>query len=183
MQCQKCHNSKSATAGLNLESPGGFRKGAKIGPIVRAGDADKSRLIQVISYQERIKMPPTGKLRDDEIAALREWVKMGAPWPTNPEQSVTVAQRQKQAYTKAQKEFWSFRPLQKVTPPDIKNAAWVRTPIDRFILSRLETTKMQPASPADKLVLIRRATLDLTGLPPKAEEIQAFLSDESLTSL
>ena len=157
-----------------------FGKGADTGPIVRAGDADNSRLIQVISYQERIKMPPTGKLRDDEIAALREWVKMGAPWPTNPEQSVTVAQRQKQGYTKAQKEFWSFRPLQKVTPPDIKNAAWVRTPIDRFILSRLETTKMQPASPADKLVLIRRATLDLTGLPPKAEEIQAFLSDESL---
>src|SRR5690349_14853281 len=80
-RCQGCHNAKSGTAGLNLTSAAGFKRGADTGPIVVADQPEKSRLLEVVGYQERIKMPPTGKLTDDEIAALRDWVKVGAPWP------------------------------------------------------------------------------------------------------
>ena len=77
-KCQGCHNAKARTAGLNLTTAAGFRKGADTGSIVTAADPISSRLLEVVSYQERIKMPPTGKLSDDEIAALTDWVKVGA---------------------------------------------------------------------------------------------------------
>ena len=180
-RCQGCHNPKAGTAGLDLTTISGVRKGADSGPVLVPGDVEKSRLMQVIGYQERIKMPPTGKLPDEELAQLRQWVKIGAPWPSTGSETL-AAQTQgpkKKGYSKAQKEFWSFRPLQHVTPPEVRNQAWVRSPVDRFILARLELEGLPPAAPADKLALIRRATFDLTGLAPTEEEIRAFVDDPS----
>lgn len=178
-RCHGCHNAKIHTAGLDLTTAAGFHKGADTGPIVIAGDLESSRLLQVVGYQERTKMPPTGKLKDDEIDALRTWVKIGAPWPATASPAAVEAHSEKKGYTKGQKEFWSFRPLRVVTPPAVKDEAWVRSPIDRFILARLEAAQLQPAPPADRRVLVRRATLDLTGLPPTEDQIREFLADES----
>jgi hypothetical protein len=179
-RCQSCHNPKVGTAGLDLTSVSGLRKGADSGPVIVPGDTEKSRLLQVVGYQERIKMPPTGKLADDELAQLREWVKVGAPWPLSAvEEPAAAPSSKKKVYSRGQKDFWSFRPLHQVTPPEVKDKAWVRSPIDRFILARLESDGLTPAPPADKLALIRRATYDLTGLPATEEEIRVFLSDAS----
>jgi hypothetical protein len=179
-RCQGCHNAKTGTAGLDLTTASGFRKGADTGPIVVPGNVERSRLLQVVGYEERIKMPPDGKLRDEEIAALRKWVSSGARWPDERQAGETPKAGNKQrGYTKAQKDFWSFRPIRPVTPPDVRDEAWIRSPIDRFILARLEAAGMRPAPAADKLVLIRRATLDLTGLLPTEQEIRAFVGDES----
>ena len=177
-RCQQCHNAKVSTAGLNLTSASAFRKGADAGPVVMPGDVEKSRILQVVSYQERIKMPPAGKMREDEIATLTEWVKRGAPWPDTGTQPSVQAEN-KPKFTKAQKEFWSFRPIRAITPPEITDTGWARSPIDRFILARLQAAQLRPAPPADKTVLIRRATLDLTGLLPTEEDVRAFVTDNS----
>src|SRR5690606_9311527 len=109
-----------------------------------------------------------------------EWVKSGAPWPAESAKAIGEAPTpKKQGYTRRQKEFWSFRPLREVTLPAVRDETWVRSPIDRFILSRLESSNLSFAPPADKSILIRRATLDLTGLPPTEEEVRAFLADQS----
>ena len=178
-KCQGCHDPKSRTAGLDLTSAAGLRKGADTGPVIVAGDIENSRLLQVTGYQERIKMPPSGKLSQDDLETLREWVKLGAPWPAETNNNAPEQPLSKKGYTRGQKEFWSFRPLREVTPPPVQNEKWVRSTIDRFILARLESAKLQPAPPASKLILIRRATLDLTGLPPSEDEIRAFLADDS----
>lgn len=87
-KCQPCHGPELRTAGLNLMGADGFRKGADSGPLIDPTDLDNSRLLKAVNYQERIKMPPTGELRDEEIAALREWLKLGAQWPENAKESV-----------------------------------------------------------------------------------------------
>jgi hypothetical protein len=180
-RCQSCHNPKAGTAGLDLTSSSGLRKGADSGPVIVPGDVEKSRLLQVVGYQERIKMPPTGKLPDNELEQLSEWVKIGAPWPSIGSEQPTFAEApKKKGYSRGQKDFWSFRPLHPVAPPEVENKDWVRSPVDRFILARLEASGLTPAPPADKLALIRRATFDLTGLPPSEEEVRSFLIDKSL---
>src|SRR5215203_5796507 len=85
-RCQSCHNSKTHTAGLNLTSASGLNRGSDSGRVIVPGEIEASRLLHVVSYKERIKMPPTGKLKEQEIQDLREWVKLGAPWPTGPEE-------------------------------------------------------------------------------------------------
>ncbi len=178
-RCQGCHNPKAARAGLDLTTAAGFRKGADTGPVVVAGDAANSRLLQVTSYLERLKMPPTGKLPDEELAVLRTWVERGAAWPASANEATVEARGPKKGYSRAQKEFWSFRPLAKPQLPTVRDASWVRSPIDRFILARLEAQQLAPAEPADKPTLLHRVTLDLTGLPPSAADADAFAADRS----
>ncbi|MBK9167134.1 MAG: PSD1 domain-containing protein [Bryobacterales bacterium] len=169
-KCQACHGTKAKMGGLDLTSAAGFRAA---GPLIDPEQHEKSRLLEVVSYEDRVKMPPTGKLADDELAALREWVKLGAPWPEAPRQA------EEKAAKRADATFWSLQPLKQVTPPRVRNEGWVRNDVDRFILARLEANGLDPAPPADKLTLLRRVTLDLTGLPPSEAEIREFLADES----
>src|SRR5713226_1722913 len=164
-KCQACHGLAQRMAGLDLSSAAGFLRGATSGPLVTGSDPSQSRLMRAIGYQGQIKMPPAGKLAEDEIASVREWVRIGSPWPAEKPSTVGEA-------------FWSFQPVRKVTPPKV-GAKGVRNPIDAFLLARLEAKKLQPAPPADKLTLIRRATYDLTGLPPAESEIRDFLEDRS----
>ncbi|MBM3774701.1 MAG: DUF1553 domain-containing protein [Acidobacteria bacterium] len=170
--CQACHGPGQQLAGLDLSSASGFRRGVDSGPLVDSADLDQSRLLRAVGFRERVKMPPAGKLAGQQIADLREWVRIGAPWPAG----VPGAAPSKTGYPRAGKDFWSFQPLRKVRPPAVRNAAWARDDLDRFILAKLEENGLEPAPPAGRLTLLRRVTLDLTGLPPSETEIREFLA-------
>ncbi|MBS1812178.1 MAG: PSD1 domain-containing protein [Acidobacteria bacterium] len=179
--CQKCHNTKAQVAELDLSTAEGFAKGGESGALVNKDKPEESRLLKVISYDETTKMPPSGKLKAEEIADLTAWVKMGAPWP-----GVAVAAAKTwpknssaRSFTEDEKSWWAFQPIKDVTAPAVKNSAWVKSPIDAFVLARLEEKNLKPAPAADKPTLLRRATFDLTGLPPTPNEMKAFLADNS----
>jgi hypothetical protein len=171
-KCQSCHGPKKQQGGLRLDSRAGLLKGGDNGPVVQPGQPDKSLLIQAVRHEGDLKMPPKGKLDAEAVAALAGWVKVGAPWPEAAAPatgSSTVAE--------ARKSHWSFRPVTKPALPAVKGEAWVRTPIDRFVLARLEAAGLAPAPAADRRTLIRRVSFDLTGLPPTPEEVAAFEAD------
>ena len=173
--CYTCHTS-SKMGGLELDSREHVLKGGSDGPVVIPGDPDKSLLIQAVRQTHaRIKMPPGRKLSDQEIADLTRWVKDGAVWGKN----APAAKTPEYVITPKQRAFWSFQPVHRVDPPQVKNKAWAKTDIDRFILGGLEAKGLKPVRAADKRTLIRRATYDLTGLPPTPAEVDAFLKDKS----
>ena len=182
-KCAACHGADARMAGLQLTTARGFFRGADSGPIVGKEDAEQSRLIRAIRYDSPIKMPPTGKLADSEIAALTKWVREGAPWPNAPasaasESSVSEVPDDAAGASKPQTSHWAFQPIRDTTPPKVGDESWIRNPLDRFILARLEEKGIEPAPPADKLTLLRRAKYDLHGLPPTRDEIDEFLNDE-----
>ena len=188
-RCQMCHNAKMKQAGLDLSSAQGFVNGGASGPLVDKQSPDKSKLLKVISYDETLKMPPTGKLKDEVLANLAAWVKMGAPWPgaenlvaagaaaTPAAPSKSGVRTGGKNFSKDEKEYWAFQPVKKPTLPAVKNARWASSDVDRFLLAKLEAKGIQPAAAASKLTLLRRVTFDLTGLPPSLEEIDSYLSD------
>ena len=170
-QCFACHNAKMKTAGLDLSSAAGLRQGATSGPVISKDDLQKSRLLEVLSYQGATKMPPMGKLPDAQISDIAAWVKLGATWPETAAATVEPKKSGKYEFTAEQRAFWAFQPVKDYAPPAVKNAAWPQSPVDNFILAKLEEKGITPAAPADKLALLRRATFDLTGLPPTPKEI------------
>ncbi len=174
--CNACHT-QAATAGLRVDSLNALLKGGDSGPAIVPGDPDKSLLIRAVRQTDPdLKMPKGGKLKPEDVKTLEEWVKMGAPWPS----SVGAAPVPTgPTITAKQREFWSFAPLRKIDPPAVQDGKWARTDVDRFVLAKLEKEGLQPVQMADKRTLIRRATYDLTGLPPTPEEVQAFEQDKS----
>ncbi len=154
-------------------------RGGQNGPIVSSEAPEKSRLLQVIGYQNPIKMPPGGKLDEEEIARLTDWVASGAPWPGVKVAAVVRDELGPSGFTEEERRFWSFQKVRKPLLPEVKNKAWVKSPIDRFILARLEKEGLRPATPADRATLLRRTTYDLSGLPPSEKEISDFLADNS----
>jgi cytochrome c553 len=176
--CFGCH-SNSAMGGLRLDSLEAMKKGGKRGAAMVPGDPEKSLLISAVKQTDpALKMPMGGKLKDAEIADLDAWVKAGAVWPKSA-QPVVTATSGKYTISPERKAFWSFQPLKNPLAPQVKDTKWARTEIDRFILARLEKEGLKPVGPASKLDLIRRATLDLTGLLPTPEEISDFEKDAS----
>ncbi|HYR59283.1 MAG TPA: DUF1549 domain-containing protein, partial [Chthoniobacteraceae bacterium] len=174
-QCIKCHGPEKQKGDVRLDSRAAMLKAADDGQVAVPGKPDESELIKSIRHQGDSKMPAKAdKLPEHQIAALAEWVKMGMPWPEN-EKAATPA-----ASAEATKGHWSWQPIANPAPPAVKDAAkWARTDLDRFILAKLEEKKITPSPLAPKRTLIRRATYDLTGLPPSAEEIDAFEKDSS----
>src|SRR5215468_8809273 len=180
--CQRCHNARAKVAGLDLTTAEAFQRGGDSGPLINREKPEESRLLKVIGYDGEIKMPPSGKLKDHEIAALTEWVKMGAPWPGAVQTVASESQPKNptaRSFTEEEKGFWAYQPIKDAAPPEVKNGAWAQSPIDSFILRKLEEKSLKPAPPADKLTLLRRATLDLTRLPPTESEMRDFLADQS----
>jgi hypothetical protein len=171
-KCFACHGSEMQMAKLNLSTAADFFKGGESGPVVVKGEPESSRLINAVNYQGQIKMPPTGKLKDAEIADLVAWIKIGAPWPDAGAATAAVEKPRGYQFTEQQRKFWAFQPVKEYTPPKVKNAAWSHSPLDPFILAELEKKSLSPAHPASKLALLRRATFDLTGLPPTEKEIE-----------
>ena len=170
--CFACHTA-SKMGGLEMRSRESLLKGGKSGPAVTAGDPDHSLLIQAIRQQGELKMPPQGRLKDEEIEQIAAWVKSGAVWPDAP--VAPAAKTGEYLVSPEQRAFWSFQPIRKPDPPKVH----ANTPIDRFILAKLNEKGLAPVKPADKRTLFRRATYDLTGLPPAPEDIDAFLADKS----
>ncbi|SIO31492.1 Planctomycete cytochrome C [Singulisphaera sp. GP187] len=174
-KCYQCHSqeSKKAKGGLLLDSQEGLLKGGDSGPIFVAGDPEMSLLIKAVrDKDEDLRMPPDGKrLTEVQVADLEAWVRMGAPLPRA---GVPVDKIRASART-----HWAFQPVKRPALPAVKNQRWIQSPVDSFVLAKLEPAGMQPAQPADKRTLIRRATYDLIGLPPTPEEVAAFVADKS----
>jgi hypothetical protein len=171
-RCAACHGEKIQQASLRLDTAEGLRKGADTGPVIVPGDPDKSALIRAVRHSDGMKMPPTGKLRADEITALEQWVKAGAPWPAAGEGGQRPGVKGGE-----NKPHWAFQPVRKPVIPRVKNQAWVRNPVDAFVLAKLEAKGLAPSPQADARTLIRRVTFDLTGLPPTPEEVTQFEKD------
>jgi mono/diheme cytochrome c family protein len=171
--CVSCHGKDVQLSGLRMDSREALLKGGASGPAIVPGDPEKSLLIQVIRHTGKIKMPQGGKLKDEQIVALAEWIKIGAPWPAS---TLTPSPN---AVKGGANTHWSFRPVKKPVTPKIKTAKWAINPIDTFILAKLESQGLQPNAMADKRTQLRRVTFDLTGLPPTYAEMQAFLADKS----
>ncbi len=180
-QCYECHSAKSAKlkGGLLLDSRAGVHKGGDTGAAITPGNPNASLLIQALRHSsEDIAMPPKKKLPPQVIADFETWVKMGAPDPRDLDTVAAIQAKESIDWDKA-REWWSFRPLTLPKLPTVKNSKWPANGVDNFILAKLEQAKLSPAVDADKRALIRRASYDLTGLPPTPEEVTAFLQDRS----
>ena len=167
-KCWSCHGPNEQKNGLRLDSRSAILKGGKSGPAVVPGKPEASLLLSAVRHSDKLQMPPKKKLVDAEIAALAEWIRDGAVWPD------PVPAR---AFTAEEKAYWAFQPVKTTKLPAVKDEKWARTPIDRFILAKLEEANLQPTRETEPRDLLRRVTLDLTGLPPTPEEVDAFLKE------
>jgi cytochrome c553 len=182
--CYECHGEKKQRGGLRLDSRAAALEGGDTGPAFVPRDPAKSALIEAIGYKnENFQMPPKKRLADQQIADLTAWVADGAAWPAEASTVATAAasSRGEMAFTPEHLSHWPLQPLKKPAVPAVKNTAWPRTDIDRFILAKLESAGLPPAPPADPATLLRRLTFDLTGLPPTPEELARF-SPSTLSS-
>ena len=173
--CYECHaaDSKIVRGGLQLDSREASLKGGDSGPAILPGKPEDSLLIQALKH-ESVAMPPDSKLPDQVIADFEEWIRRGAH---DPREEVKTGKLKPVDWETA-KNHWAFQPISDAGPPTTASN-WPQSPIDQFVLHRLQSEGLQPTTAADKRTLIRRATFDLTGLPPTVEEINAFLADSA----
>jgi len=158
-KCEGCHSAKMLMGGVDLSTREGYLRGKK-------GTAVAGLLMPALSHAGTVKMPPAGKLSAEILADFETWVKAGAQWPAA-------------SAARADVKFWSFQPVRDYAAPNVRDTKWVRSPLDAFLLAKMEEKGLRPAAPADKATLLRRATYDLTGLPPTESEVRAFLSDNA----
>lgn len=165
-KCTGCHGAAVQTSGLRLDNAEGALRGGYSGAAIQPGNAAASKVIQLV---ESGKMPPAGgKLTGAEIGVLKAWITDGAKYP---------AASSAAGKPVAKSTHWAFQPIRKPAEPALKRADWARNAIDRFVLARLEKESIVPSPEADKATLLRRVSLDLTGLPPTAAELEDFLAD------
>jgi mono/diheme cytochrome c family protein len=177
--CFGCHTN-SQLGGLRLDTLDGMKKGGKRGPAIIPGDPENSLLIKAVRQTDpALKMPYGGKLKASEIADLEAWVKAGSAWPVSTASALTSGKDGKYVISPERRNFWSFLPLKNPPAPLVRDTKWPKTNINRFVLARLEKEGIKPVGPASKHDLLRRAYLDLTGLPPAPEDQQAFEKDQS----
>ena len=190
--CYSCHSRTAATVkgALRVDTRDAIRKGGRSGPAVVPGDVDSSLLIRAVRYHDPdLEMPPDGKISDEEIATLEKWVAMGAPDPreekpvasTKPgDASPGTAHRwSKDDIAKGKTEHWAYRPVAAAPVPAVSDPAWSKSAIDAFVFAKLDEKGLTPAAPADKRTLLRRASFDITGLPPSETDLRAFEGDGS----
>src|SRR5450755_1401087 len=169
-QCYTCHTN-SRLGGLRVDSKEALLSGGNAGPAITPGKPDESLLIRAVRQtDERLKMPLGGKLKPAEIEALTTWVKMGAPWPASTQAKVAPAGAKEWSIRPDQRAFWAFQPISRPA---------AAASVDSFILARLQQEGLKQVRAADKRTLIRRAYLDLAGLPPTPQEVSAFEQDSS----
>ena len=174
--CSECHGPKKQSGGLRLDSRAAIFKGGENGPAAVTGKPDDSLLVKALGHKDEPRMPPDGKLADKDIATLKEWIRRGLPGLE--EKPPVAGPAVNSAITAEQRKWWSFQPIRPTAPPMIADDTWSKTEIDRFVLAKLKAKGLTPAAPADKRTLLRRATYDLTGLPPTSAEVDAFLKDD-----
>ena len=183
-QCQHCHNSVRQTeGGLALDHRAGVLKGGTGGAIVTPGKPADSRLLAILKHEvPGLKMPRDGaQLAPGVIADFERWIALGVPDPRD--RPPTAEELDQQAQTRdivsTRRDWWSFQPVRRSALPEVRQADWCRTSVDRFLLARLEAEGLSPAPSTDRLTLLRRLTFVLTGLPPSVGEQEAFLADLS----
>lgn len=179
--CYECHSADAAAKGklqasLSLDSKQGLLTGGESGPAIVPGDIEQSLLIRALKY-ESYEMPPSGRLPTGVIADFVKWVEMGAPDPRDAAAAPTPRRAAFQI-TAEDRRHWAFQPVRKVSPPPVRDAAWIRGDMDRFVLAGMERAELRPSAAADKYALLRRTTFVLTGLPPTPDEIVAFTADD-----
>ncbi|MEI6713173.1 MAG: PSD1 and planctomycete cytochrome C domain-containing protein [Verrucomicrobiota bacterium] len=179
--CQECHSSLKGKVkgGLDMDNRESLLKGGEKGPVFKAGDPSGSSMIKAVEWLDDLQMPPKTKLSALQITTLKEWITRGAP---DPRDGTAVSR-----LTKA--DHWAFQAVTRPAPPAVKNNAWCKNSIDKFILAKLEEKEMLPAEPPDtgtdeqrrtkKEALLRRAYFDLIGVPPKPEQIKEFVNNVS----
>jgi mono/diheme cytochrome c family protein len=161
-RCAACHNGDTHRGGLDVTNRNSLLKGGDSGPAVVPGKLNEGSLLDMVGG-DKPQMPKNAKpLTPAQLADLRQWIKAGAAWPARVQVSA---------------ELWSVRPVSGPNPPQVKQSEWVTTPMDAFVLRRLEEEGLKPAPRADRITLIRRATFDLHGLPPTPKEIDDFVAD------
>ncbi len=168
--CYDCHSVDAEESGLRLDYGASILKGGDRGAAVVPGKKDESPLYQSLLGQAKIPRMPHDlpPLKPEEIKLIGAWIEQGGHIP----ESESVLKQ-----TAVSSEHWAFQPIQRPVVPDVSNQAWIRNPIDAFILKRLTQSKLTPAAEADRQTLIRRLSLDLTGLPPTVEQVEEFLAD------
>ncbi|MGH9831632.1 MAG: c-type cytochrome domain-containing protein, partial [Blastocatellia bacterium] len=174
--CFGCHGA-TRTSGLDLRTAEGVRAGGENGPVITPSDPQASRLYQFVTHQEKPAMPPGKKLTEAEIETLRRWIEAGASFDGFEPAVAGAAVKKDDApaklierpITPEERRFWAFQPPQRGTLPRVTRTAWTNNPIDAFLLAKMSAKGLKPAPKADRRTLIRRAYLDLTGLPPSPD--------------
>jgi hypothetical protein len=170
-RCLDCHSGADAKGKLDLSRRGPAMLGGEGGAAIVAGKPEESSVWERVETGE---MPPKHPLPADERAALRNWIASGATWGTDP-----IDPYQATTSRRAGRDWWSLRPVVRPEVPKVAREGWARTPVDRFVLARLDREQLAPQPEADRRTLIRRLRFDLTGLPPSPEEVDAFLLDQA----
>ena len=169
--CYQCHGEKKQKGSLRLDNLGYILEGGELGPSLVPGNPAESHLFKAVVYTDPdFEMPPDGKLPDDQIADIKRWIEMGAPWP----EAEVITPRKPGEFTAEERGWWSFQPLKKVTPPDVA----AHSDVDRFMVEKLQKAGLQQAPEADGRELMRRLHYNLHGLPPTEEQIISFLEDK-----
>lgn len=173
-RCYECHGEKKQKGGLRLDDIGYLKAGGDTGPALVVGKPEESPMIEAVRYKKSdFQMPPKEKLPEAEVAILEKWILLGAPWPQTAAQKVVLTEG---GFTQEQRNFWCFQPLLNSDPPKVE-VPWVRTEIDRFIAQKHIESGLTQAREADASELVRRATMDLHGLPPTPAQIAALEAD------
>ena len=177
--CWKCHGSNKQKGSLRLDSRSEALAGGESGVAIHAGKSGESPLFERITSEDAdVRMPPEGpRLSAEQISVLRSWIDAGAPWPEADEQAEPTHDKRR--------DEWTWQPVRRPAVPAVQDVAaadgrptkWARTPIDAFILAKLQAAGLSPQPEADRRTLIRRLTFDLHGLPPTPEEVAAFVAD------
>jgi len=181
-RCYNCHGAKAEKikGKLLLDTRQGLLNGGEGGPIIVPGHPEKSRLIAALQYTDPdMEMPPKHQLEARQIEAFAQWVKMGAPDPRTDTAGATPTATIDPYNWQVAERFWSFQPIQHPPVPQVSDANWPLSPIDSFLMKGYEEHGLKPVGQADKRTLIRRATYDLTGLPPTPDEVEAFVADNA----
>ena len=166
-RCSQCHNDQLRTSGLSLATREGLMEGGNRGPAISLDRPPESLILMALRQSESLSMPPDGKMADARIASVERWIELGAPWP---QASSAPPLASGQAH-------WSFQPIARPEPPRVSQPAWVRNPLDSFVLARLEEVGLEPSAEASAATLVRRVHLDLTGLAPSPDAVGEFIED------
>jgi hypothetical protein len=179
-KCMGCHGADKQKAGLRVDSLQALLAGGESGPAIVAGNPESSRLVHAINYTTGTLMPPDAKLPQEEIEAITEWVRMGAPWPESAapaEGAEAPALSIEERVAQLRQSHWAFKPVEAPPAPEAPDPAWNANIVDRFVYAKLSQAGLPPSPEADKATLLRRLSFDLTGLPPTPEEIAGFMGD------
>jgi mono/diheme cytochrome c family protein len=182
--CFACHGA-AKTSGLDLRTAESALAGGAHGDVIVPADPGQSRLYKVLTHEAEPAMPPNAKLPDEDIETIRIWIESGAAYPKLDEKEADAAAKaglaklEERPITPEERNYWAFRPVKQVAPPKASEARRNANPIDAFIRAGMQIKGLKPSPPASRRTLVRRAYLDVTGLPPTPAEIDAFLSDTS----